>query len=175
MLKDSRISPGYLSNFALRVACSRGQAEIMELLLKDPRTPQIHRDSILTIACRNGFTEGVRILLTYGNVRATDEDMFVTVERGHVGVLKILLQDESLNPGAFNSFAICDATFYGHVECVKLLLQDPRVDPTVDNNYPLRMTWEKNHKEIERLLLEDPRVIAEKRLKKFRSNNMGHF
>jgi len=131
-------------------------------------TPQVQREAILSIACKNGFADAVRVMLAYGNVCPNDEDLFFAVEKGHDGVLKLLLQVEELNPGAFDSFAICDAAFYGHTECVKLLLGDPRVDPSVDSNYALRIACEKGYKDIERLLLQDQRVLAEERRRKYK-------
>ena len=53
--------------------------------------------------------------------------------RGHLDVVKLLLQDERVDPAAANNdglTALMSASWFGHLDVVKLLLLHPRTDPT---------------------------------------------
>jgi hypothetical protein len=86
------------------------------------------------------------------NSALTCEYLFIAItrasEKGHIGVIEILLQDSRVDPSADNNYgnielyshlrifiAIRMASEFGHIEVVKSLLQDSRVDPSADNNY----------------------------------------
>ena len=81
-----------------------------------------------------------------------------SAKKGHVGVVKLLLKDPRVDPGADNNYAIKWASRNGHVEIVKLLLKDPRVDPSVDDNYAIKWAADNGHVELVELLLNDPRA-----------------
>ena len=75
-------------------------------------------------------------------------------EHGHIGVVKLLLEESDVNPGADYNYAIKWASANGHSEVVKILLKDPRVDPGADNNYAIGLASERGHFEVVKLLLK---------------------
>ena len=52
--------------------------------------------------------------------------------------VQLLLQDERVDPSAYDNEAIRRACEKGHLNIVQLLLQDKRVDPSADNNELIR-------------------------------------
>ena len=103
-------------------------------------------DEIINQLASNTFT---------GNVN----DLVITSsECGHIEVVKLLLKDSRVDPGAGNNYAIILASEYGHVEVVKLLLKDSRVGPTAAGNYAIRLASENGHVEVVKILLADSRV-----------------
>ena len=72
--------------------------------------------------------------------------------------VRLLLQDNRVDPSADNNYAIRKASENGHTEIVKLLLQDYRVNPADVNNYAICSTSLNGHTEIVKLLLQDNRV-----------------
>jgi hypothetical protein len=79
-------------------------------------------------------------------------------EKGHLEVVKLLLEDKRVDPGDCDNYAIRWAAENGHLEVVKVLLKDKRVDPGASDNYAIRWAAEKGHLEVVKLLKKDPRV-----------------
>lgn len=53
---------------------------------------------------------------------------------GRIDIVRLLLKDSRVDPGAQNNSAICHAVFSNHPDVVRLLLADPRVDPTIQRD-----------------------------------------
>lgn len=79
-------------------------------------------------------------------------------ERGHVDVVRFLLEDPRVDPTAMNNEAFRFACDGGHVEVARVLLQDPRVNPGAKDNEAIVRAAIKNKVEIVRLLVGDPRI-----------------
>ena len=62
----------------------------------------------------------------------------------HLEVVKILMQDERVDPSADDNWAIRYASGNGRLEIVKILTQDKRVDPSAESN----LAKENNEKAI---------------------------
>jgi len=73
-------------------------------------------------------------------------------------VVRMMLTDPRVDPGANDNIAIWMASQYGYTEIVKLLLADPRVDPGARENVAIWMASQYGYTEVVRLLLADPRV-----------------
>ena len=98
-------------NKAIRIASEHGNADLVRLLLADPRVdPTAHNNEAIRAASHNGYTY----------------------------VVKLLLDDGRADPAAFNNGAIRDASHNGYIDVVRLLLTDPRVDPTAADNDAIR-------------------------------------
>jgi hypothetical protein len=76
-------------------------------------------------------------------------------------VVKLLLNDERVNPSGYNNYAIRYASENGHVDVVKLLLNDKRVDPGAQQQYALVSAARKGHMKVVKALLDDRRVAPE--------------
>lgn len=79
---------------------------------------------------------------------------------GYTDAVKILLENDQINPAIDNNDAIKVASKNGHIAIVEILLANNKVDPTVLYNYPLRTAAEHNHIDIFKMLLADPRTDA---------------
>jgi ankyrin repeat protein len=58
---------------------------------------------------------------------------------GRTDVVRLLLNDNRVDPSAGNNNAIFFASCRGHIEVVQLLLSDNRVDPSGNVNYAIKM------------------------------------
>lgn len=79
---------------------------------------------------------------------------------GFLETVKLLLQDERVDPSSNNNYCIKLASANGHTEIVEILLQDPRINPSAGDNYALKMAVKNGHWEIAKMLLHDARVDA---------------
>ena len=69
--------------------------------------------------------------------------------------MKLLLQDNRVNPSDDFNCAIRWASQTGRIEIVKLLLQDNRVNPADNSNSAIRWASRYGHIKIVKLLLQD--------------------
>ena len=122
-----------IGNGPIRAACGKGHADIVKILLKDPRVDP---------SCINN--ECIRNSASYG----------------HTEVVKILLQDPRVDPTVIRNAPLLSAAHSGNIEMIKLFLKDPRVNPAVDDNYIIKFVpnYLSNRKEVIRLLIRDSRV-----------------
>lgn len=76
----------------------------------------------------------------------------------NIEIVKLLLEDERVDPSYDDDFLIKTASDLGLDDVVILFLKDNRINPAAGKNYPLRVAIQKNHIEIVKLLLNDKRV-----------------
>jgi ankyrin repeat protein len=147
---------------AIRLASKYGHAEVVRLLLNDPRVdPSAYSNHAIRLASWKGHVEVVKLLLNDPRVDPSDRDNVAirwASGNGHVEVVKPLLNDPRVDPSADNNCAIRWASRKGHVEVVKILLNDPRVDPSDRDYDAIRSASDNGHVEVVKLLLNDPRV-----------------
>lgn len=67
-------------------------------------------------------------------------------------VVKVLLNDHSVDPSINNNQAIRYAARRGYSEIVQLLLDHPRVNPTADRDFAIRLAYKFKHTEVVKLL-----------------------
>lgn len=77
---------------------------------------------------------------------------------GFYDIVKLLLQDPRVDPGAYANEAIRMAVNGKHPRVVNLLLEDSRVNPADYHNQALRIAIASGNEEITDLLLSDSRV-----------------
>jgi hypothetical protein len=154
-------------NYAIYWASQNGHAEVVRLLLTDPRVdPSVRGNEeichdALAKASQNGHVEVVRLLLTDPRVDPSALNNYAirfASQNGHVEVVQLLLSDHRVDPSAHDNYAIRWTCYNGHAEVVRLLLSDPRVDPSAQDNYAVSLASRNGHAEVVRLLLTDPRV-----------------
>jgi ankyrin repeat protein len=111
-------------------------------------------------ACEKGNLERVKAWLDFGVGPYFNKDyaLKLACEYGHIDVVKLLLQDKSVNPTSWDNCCIRWASRNGYTKIVKLLLLDGRVDPTADNEYAIKHASFMGYTEIVSLLLLDGRV-----------------
>ena len=123
--------PSSDDNLAILWASKYGRADVVRLLLADPRVDP---------GARNNFA--IRLASIYG----------------HAEVARLLLYDPRVDPSTCDDFAIQQASRYGYADVVRLLLADPRVDPGANDNCAVGWASEYSHADVVLLLLDDPRV-----------------
>ena len=97
-------------------------------------------------------------LLANCAVDSKNELVCLAAATGRLVLLRHLLADAHVNPGADDNEAIVAAAENGHVDAVCALLGDSRVNPAADNSDALSAAAMHGHCEVVRALLSDPRV-----------------
>ena len=150
----------YLScTFSLPLAIFANDSDLVKLILAT--TDISPADFPFRLACSEGFSDIVKVLLTDNRVNPTvnrNSPICDAADNGHVKVVRLLLQDGRADPAADDNSPIRFAADQGHVEIVQLLLQDPRVDPSDDGNSAFLLACAHGHVDIVLLFLKDTRV-----------------
>ena len=87
-------------------------------------------------------------------------DVFIqAAEKRSINIIKLLLQDDRVDPTYGSSWAIRSASSNGHTDVVELLLKDGRTDPGAGDNYAIRAASRSGYKDIVELLLKDKKMV----------------
>jgi ankyrin repeat protein len=155
-LIESGIDPSFEDNYPLIEASRRGHADIVNLLLADPRVDLSEDgDRALSSAVSWGHTAVVRRLLADPHVNPNNDDQVVITtasENGYTDIVRMLLADDRFDPSVDNNAPIRYAAASGHTGAVKLLLADPRVNPRDVYDYALNMAKRYEYYDIVKLL-----------------------
>jgi ankyrin repeat protein len=153
-------------NVALKLACHRGYAEIVRLLLEAGgcalgRDESAESQRPLMIATINNTPDVVEALIT-STKSAKDREMLVhtandtclrlAAQEGYAGIVRVLL-DNGANFLALNSAALTLSSRYGYEEIVRLLLQAGD-DVHSDDDRALREASLHGHLGVVEILLE---------------------
>ena len=145
-----------------RVACERGDIDVVRRLLAHKRVNPAHDNNVaIRRACQNGHVEIVRLLLGDSRINPTDYSkgaMQRACENGDVDIVRRILDDGVVNPADDNNQAIRSACQYGHLNVVLVLMADSRVNPADCSNHAIRLACENGHVDVVRLLLMDSRI-----------------
>lgn len=154
-MRDS--SFGNVLHNALITASEEGQLEVVKILLNDKRVVYKNLYAAFDYACAHNRVEVVKLLLP--KVKPEDYDNAAIIEAANynaVEVVRVLLADSRVNPGAKTSEALLRAAMNGHIEVVKALLESPEVNPL--ESCALTFAASNGYPEIVKILLRDPRV-----------------
>ncbi|KAJ3194695.1 hypothetical protein HK101_002169 [Irineochytrium annulatum] len=161
-LPPNRIDPTFRSNASLRIACERGNEQIVRMLLADPRVdPSDLGDQALTLACKLGHTRIAELLLNTGRVDPSADGSVAlrhAAREGRAAILQMLIDTGRADPAADDNQAIRAASAYGHAECASILLACSTVDPACSSNTSIRSACERGHLRVVEILLADDRV-----------------
>lgn len=143
------------------MACQYRNVNQLKQALKNGADPTKYGNEPIQRACRQGYTEIVKVLLEDGRADPTfgdNEAIRNACYNNHIDVVRVLLQDGRADPASRNGFCIGFASRYGFLSVVKALLQDGRADPAADDNYALKWASKNGHTKVVEALLEDGRV-----------------
>jgi len=126
----------------IHMAVTNGQANILELLLKDKRFGYLSNGYIIMqIAVNGGYTKIMELLLQDGRfdpALAENGILNLAAAEGKVEIVELLLKDERVVDESvaytLGKRILQTAAEWGEVEVVKLLLKDKHVYITNDNN-----------------------------------------
>jgi ankyrin repeat protein len=117
--------------------------------------------SVFSVFCALGMTDIVQELLQK-SIDPTDSGRHFAIvwpcRNGHVGIVKLLLNDKRVDPSMERNWPIQAASTNNHPDIVQLLLKDERVDPSADRNTAIHQAQIYGHFQVISVLLEDPRV-----------------
>jgi hypothetical protein len=120
----------YKNNEPIQMACDRGDLELVNLLLKDPKVdPTVNTSD--------------------GKRYNSDERQFCirrAAKGGHIDVVKRLLKDKRVDPSYRNNWALAAALEKGDFEMCKLLLTDPRVREAIFDMKPIALRRFENYR-----------------------------
>ncbi|KAJ3006711.1 UNVERIFIED_CONTAM: hypothetical protein HDU68_003925 [Siphonaria sp. JEL0065] len=180
LLTDARVNPSVDHGIALRSSVSHGHAKVLEVLLKDNRVdPNVVVSwACLITACEKGFADVVRVILGEPKIVSLDSQIQKgikkAVEKGHVEVVKVLLEYRGENVPRVPTSLLMRALTLGNVELVDILLDDlalapPRMRQSKGKTM-LQIAFNNHEREFVNLLmkkvfLEDVEVLSEEEVK----------
>jgi ankyrin repeat protein len=116
-------------------AIKQNHWDTIELLLQHPKTIINSIDLKNEIMIRSARYDNIGSMKPLLDRFRFDIDSDICIEalceasaKGHLEIVRLLLQRTNVDPSAFDNCAIRWAAKYGHLETVKLLLQYPNVD-----------------------------------------------
>ncbi|KAI8900063.1 ankyrin repeat-containing domain protein [Globomyces pollinis-pini] len=130
---------------------------VLAMLEDEDIDPTDDDNFAIITACTSGTIEVVQKLLKNEDVEL-EGCIGPAGENGHAEVIKLLLQDDRIDPTEDDSQALRLASENGHLEVVELLLEDGRADPSDDDNYAICFASLNGHYEIVKLLMKDDRT-----------------
>lgn len=152
-------------------ACRSGYTNTVRLILETGYVnPSADEDDALFWTVVQGHAGIVRLLLAQPSVDPTrhysKEPNFeecgtlltIASRRGHVEVVKALLEDGRVDPRDKESECLSVASWVGNVEVVQALLEDGRAEPDWNTNYMLVIAADDGDVDVTRMLLKDGRV-----------------
>jgi ankyrin repeat protein len=87
-----------------------------------------------------------------------NQALWWAANRGHLDVLKLLLQDLRVSPAARKNAGVITAAENGHTAVVAFLLADERVNPSESGNLAVHSAARNGHFDVVALLIADERV-----------------
>ena len=135
-----------------------GHAEVLKVLLADPRAEVPGLNWEVRAAARNGHAKAMRVLLADPRANITDlnRTLEMAARAGHAEVLGVVLADPRAEVYELNQ-EVGVAAQNGHVEVMKVLLADPRAN-IADLQGAFGMAARAGHAAVVELLLTDERV-----------------
>lgn len=188
LLNTTALDPEFTYNFALKVATTRGNLEVVKSLLASNRVDpfsissaamiagfncdkdivqefindrRVNKDDLMGYACHDGNPFLVRELLKCNGVDPSKGHNFSirhACKNGHLKIVKQLLKHETVDPTESESESFIVAMQYKHFDIVKELLKDNRVNPAVHDNLGIKEAIKNGCLELVMLLLQDNRV-----------------
>lgn len=130
--------------------------EAVEQHLINSVDPSANNHYAFQLACANGFTPIVRVLLNHpsSDPKANNQYGFwVAAQNNHHDIVDLLLNDKRIDPTASENLALVQACTHGHENIVRRLIKDKRINPSIPKNLPIMKAIENGHVETVTLLL----------------------
>jgi hypothetical protein len=163
LLQDSRTvyyADETLISEVVTTALLHGSAELAKVFLDD-KSIDISKINFMRVATNNKV-ENMKLLLDHPRV---DNSKICTISQAlgskesNTEIVKMLLEDGSIDPARFDNSAIRHAVNAGFADIVELLLADKRVDPTKVN---IIIAATEGKGDVVRLIVEDGRADPSK-------------
>ena len=159
LVRQSIRHPKFDPSEGFDVAVANGQAQIVSLLLDDPRV--IIHSSTFNTAVEKGHVDVVKLFLGHPLIQLTNAHLNwalnIAVRYHHIDVATLFLNHPRFSPTSHD--ILSDAVSVKDPDMVKLLLRDGRFDPSYDDNHALVEAARVGHTEIFNLLMNDVRLV----------------
>ncbi|KAJ3207349.1 hypothetical protein HDU67_007529, partial [Dinochytrium kinnereticum] len=164
--------------YALRVACQLNHPEVVRALLDFmTAVPSDELERSFSLAALRGSEEAMSVLLHWNQAEVVsqycggsgkpssclrtkvdpaasdDYALRIACKKGHAGIVRMLLELDSVHPDARSNDAIKTASQLGYADIVRMLLATGRVDPNVHGGYPIRWASRTSHLDVLEILL----------------------
>jgi ankyrin repeat protein len=138
---------------ALKLACSKGNIEIIKLFLDNGADIHVNEDEPISIAATNGHTEAVKLVLKAGaNIHAKNDACFKSASKSqHLALVQFLLNGDFDFP---NEILLLGFSNLGDITQIRKLLQKG-IDIHIEEESALLNAVRGNHLELVRFLLEN--------------------
>ena len=147
---------------AVFLAASENNMDMVRLLIKDGRLNlDGDLENAIHIAASDNDAHMIKEIFemtpnhSYKDVHGS---LVVASWSGFDQVIRVLLQRDGYDPGAFKNSAIIYAARYGRTEVLEMLLRDPRVDVNARKSEPLFAALSAGEEETALRLLRDHRM-----------------
>ncbi|KAJ3318064.1 hypothetical protein HDU76_000945 [Blyttiomyces sp. JEL0837] len=140
----------------LKLAATGGHVDIVNYLLDNygDNVDSECLNAAMKVACEMGHAKVVKVLSKFDQI-----DMIrMALRNGFLGVVKVLVNVEGVDPGACDNEAFRSACKNGHVGVVNVLLRTGCVDPAAGDNEGFREACKNGHEEVVKVLLRVPDV-----------------
>ena len=179
LLLQDTVDPGAKNNEAIRLASEYGHKDVVKILLEHSETdkrinPAAKDNEAIKVASDHGHEDVVKILLEHSkddkriDPAANDNEAIKLVCGKNIGnrpasrtgevinlnVIKVLLEDDRVDPSVEDDLAIRTAAEEGAAHIVELLLKNERVNPAAKNNEAFRQAVRYGHEDTVKILLE---------------------
>lgn len=131
-------------------------SELITRFCLETRTPDPMDSLFIRSCCLGGATTLAGELLQSHCVEKEEWSILLSCvcERGYVDIVRLLLQDERVDPAQQESYCLRAACMYQHVEIIILLIQDGRCDLTRHRRLLIETAEHAKSEELRRLLEE---------------------
>lgn len=153
-------------NEPIKIACLKGFTEIVDILLQLPYIdPGANKNQALLNACRNGHAAVIKKLAQKSPTKCdftvqNSLALQVAVAKGDLELVQCLLSvnDQRVNPGAWDSAAFRHAVKNGFIEIARVLAVDPRVNVAAANHRAISDAAERGDIDLVKLVISDSRI-----------------
>jgi hypothetical protein len=166
LLKDPRVNPSVDDNYPIVEAIKQGHIETVKILLKYI-TINLHLiNKLIDISMSYNRAEIFKILLSnpmtissWNHNQSYYDDLFreAVKKRNSDSIVKILLNDFSVNPNGKDGKALINAVLTHHFNVVRVLLEDNRTN-LINANYLMFKSLELGKTDIAMLFLDNPKT-----------------
>ena len=123
--------PSRSSSCCVSIASIYGHADILSVLLTDPRIQPQKADNPFEVASTRGHLEVIKWLLRNGKSDPSQDDnraVKKAARHGHVEILRLLLGDERVSDTVSKCQLLYRVCCNGHFECLKVLFEEYNYD-----------------------------------------------
>ena len=105
---------------------------------------------LVELFAKHGNLRGLKLMESKGMTKGDDlrDSLIRASNNGYLNIVKYLIEEQGVDPHAYNDVSILWAVKNGHLNIVKYLIEEQGVDPQVRNNEALEIAKREKHYDI---------------------------